>query len=57
MGDEVVFLPADKRESFLQVDSILIIARHAQSNQNNKFSISLQYLKKGVSNEVDPFNA
>ena len=39
MGDEVVFLPADKRESFLQVDSILIIARHAQSNQNNKFHL------------------
>ena len=29
------------------------IARHAQSIQNNKFPISLQYLKKKVSDEID----
>ena len=28
-------------------------ARHAQITQNNKFAISLQYLKKEVSGEVD----
>ena len=28
-------------------------ARHAQITQNNKFAISLQYLKKEVSDEVD----
>ena len=28
------------------------IARHAQSTQNNKFAISLQYLKKDLKNEV-----
>ena len=29
------------------------MARHAKINQNNKFAISLQYLKKDLSNEVD----
>ena len=29
------------------------MVRHAQITQNNKFAISLQYLKKEVSNEVD----
>ena len=29
------------------------VARHAQINQNNKVAISLQYLKKEVSDEVD----
>ena len=29
------------------------VARHAQITQNNKFTISLQYLKKEVSDEVD----
>ena len=29
------------------------MAKHAQITQNNKFSISLQYLKKEVSDEFD----
>ena len=29
------------------------MARHAQITQNNKFAISLQYLKKELSDEVD----
>ena len=29
------------------------IARHAQSSQNNKFAISLQYLRENVKDEVD----
>ena len=29
------------------------VSRHAQITQNNKFGISLQYLKKEVSEEVD----
>ena len=33
------------------------MARHAQVTQNNKFAISLQYLKKGVSDEVDFLHA
>ena len=32
---------------------ILSFYKHVQSTQNNKFAISLQYLKKDVSDEVD----
>ena len=32
------------------------MTRHAQITQNNKFAISLQYLKKEVSDEVDFLN-
>ena len=55
MGYEVDFLPADKHKNFLQDDSITLvcIARHAQSTQNNKFAISMQYLKENVKDEVD----
>ena len=33
------------------------MARHAQITQNNKFTISLQYLKKEFSDEVDFLHA
>ena len=33
------------------------MARHAQITQNNKFAISLQYIKKKVSGEVDCLHA
>ena len=33
------------------------MARHAQISQNNKFAISLQYLKNEVSDEVDFLHA
>ena len=44
MGVEVGFLPADKHESFLQDNSIILVCvvRHAQITQNNKLAISLQ---------------
>ena len=29
------------------------VDRHAQSNQNNRFTISLQYVKENVKNKVD----
>ena len=54
--DEIVFLPSDKHQRFLQTDTIILVvcvARHAQIMQNNKFAISLQYLKKEVSEEID----
>ena len=35
----------------------MCVAKHAQITQNNKFAISLQYLKKGVSYEVDFLHA
>ena len=31
----------------------MFVARHAESTQNNKFTISLQYLKENVKNEID----
>ena len=31
----------------------MCVVRHAQITQNNKFAISLQYLKKEVSDETD----
>ena len=33
------------------------MARHAQITQNNKFAISLRYLKKEMSGDVDFLNA
>ena len=56
--DEVDFLHVDKYQSFLQVDfntfgikdaykvRLSLLIKHSQSTQNNKFAISLQYLKK-----------
>ena len=35
----------------------VFVAIHAQITQNNKFTISLQYLKKEVSDEVDYLHA
>ena len=52
MGDGVDFLPADKKFSMI-VSLWMYIARRAQSTQNNKFTISSQYVKKNVKNEVD----
>ena len=48
LSDEVDFFHADKRESFLQTDTMVLIGafKHSQSYQNSKFTMSLQYLKK-----------
>ena len=35
----------------------MCVARHAQITQNNKFAISLQYLKKEVSDKVEFLHA
>ena len=54
--DEVSFLLAGKHKRFLQVDIITLsyqIIITYQITQNNKFAISLQYLKKNVKDEVD----
>ena len=55
MRDEVELLPADKHKGFLQdgVSLWVYVARQAQSNKNNQFAISLQYLKENQKNEVD----
>ena len=55
MKDEVDFLPADKHESLLQIDTMILmgIVKHSQSSPNSKFTMSLQYFKKDVRDEVD----
>ena len=65
--DEVEFLHADKHQSFLQVDFnnlgikvsykvilslLIVIIKHSQSTQSNKFAIYLQYIKKEISNGI-----
>ena len=47
--DEVDFLPVDKRQRFLQIETIVLVVC-------GQF-ISLQYLKKEVSDEVDFLHA
>ena len=43
---------------FKLISSFLVnIGRHTQSNQNNEFAISLQYLKKDARDEVDFLHA
>ena len=59
LSDEVDFLHADKHESLLQIDSMILMGmvKHSQSSQNSKFAMSLQYLKKEVKDEVDFLHA
>ena len=51
LGNEIHFLPADKH------NLIVCVTTNAQITQNNKFAISLHYLKKKVSDEVDILHA
>ena len=46
MKDEVDFLLSDKHQRFLQINTMVCVARHAQITENIKFAISLQYLGK-----------
>ena len=48
------FLPAGKPQRFHQIDTIILCecGQACPNTQNNKFAISLQYLKKEVSDEV-----
>ena len=59
LSDEVDFLHADRHESLLQIDSMILMGmvKHSQSSQNSKFAMSLQYLKKEVKDEVDFLHA
>ena len=49
-----IFCQQTKRQRFLQIDTIILaVCGQAYPNpQNNKFAISLQYLKKKVSDGV-----
>ena len=50
VNDEIDFLPADKHQRFLKIDTIILgVCDQACPNTENKFSVSLQYLKKNVS--------
>ena len=53
--DDVDFLHADKHESMLRSDSMILtgIVKHSQNSQKSKFVMSLQNLKKGVRDEVN----
>ena len=55
MNDEVDFLHAIKHENLLQIDTMILMemVKHFQSSQNSKFTMSVQYLKKEVRDEVD----
>ena len=55
VSDEVDFLHADKHESLLQIDTMILmwIVKYSQCFQNTKFTMSLQCLIKEVRNEVD----
>ena len=59
LSDEVDFLHADKCESLLQIDSMVLIGmvKYSQSSQNSKFAMSSQYLRKEVKDEVDFLHA
>ena len=54
VSDEVDFLHADKHESSIQIDTMILMgmAKHSQISQNSKFAMSLQYPKKEVRDEV-----
>ena len=52
--NEVDFLPADKRQRFVQIDIIIFVSRHAQSTQNKKFAYHCIISRKvWGKNEVD----
>ena len=59
VSNEVDFLHVDKHESWLQIDTMILMemVKHSQSSQNSKFAISLQYLKNKVKDEVDFLHA
>ena len=55
MNDEADFLHAGKHENLLQIDTMILMemVKHFQSFQNSKFTMSVQYLRKEVRDEVD----
>ena len=59
VSDAVGFLHADKHESLLQIDTMILMemVKYSQSSQNSKFAMSLQYLKKEIRDEVDFLHA
>ena len=54
---EIDFLPANKRKPFLHTDSLTLGVHIKACTKNSKqeFTISLQYLKENVKDDVDFF--
>ena len=54
-GTKLIFLHADKHESLLQTDTVIlmVMVKHSQSSQNRKLAMSFQYLRKEVKDEVN----
>ena len=50
LNDEVGFLHANRHESLLQIDSMILMnmVKHSQSSQNSNFAMSSQHLEKEV---------
>ena len=59
MSDKVEFLHIDKHESWLEIDTMILMemVKHSQSFQNSKVAMFLQYLKKRFRDEVDFLHA
>ena len=54
----IFFLQINMEVVYKMITSLLLcIARHAQSTQNNKFEISLQYFIENMKDEVDIYAA
>ena len=54
MRDEVYFLCIFYK---MILSFVVRVARHAESTRNYKYTVSLQYLKKELSYEVDSLHA
>ena len=54
INEEVDFSLADKHQSMLQIDTMVLVGmvKHSQSFQESKFVMSLQYLKKEVKRKL-----
>ena len=50
VSDKVDFLHADRCESLLQIDTMILVgmAKHSQSSQISKFAMSLQKPQKRI---------
>ena len=55
VSDEFDFLHADKNDSLLLIDTMILMGmvKHSPSSQNSEFGMSLQYLRNEVRDEVD----
>ena len=54
----ILCLQVNTKVFYKMIVSLLVcLAKHAQSTQNNKLAISLQYLKENMKDEVDFLSA